>query len=122
MGRPTGNWFENEAAAHGGFDEVELVDLGSPDLPLMNEPHHPVFGQYVHQRPPVTGVRQSPRPTFRVRHARVRLWLQCSADSVPFVNEDRTVTPNDTMLGAATDMLDELVRTNTALQPLRGHR
>lgn len=49
VGRPMADWFAGEATGHGGFDEVEIADLGELDLPLMNEPHHPKLGQYVHQ-------------------------------------------------------------------------
>jgi len=172
VGLPMGHWFEREATEHGGFDEVELVDLGSLDLPLMNEPHHPKLGRYVHQHTrdwsakvssadafvfvmpeynygynaplknaidylhnewhykPVGfvsygGVSAGTRAVQMVKQVvtTLRMTPVFEAVSVPFVNQfvndDRTVTPNDTMLGAAKDMLDELVRTNTALQPLR---
>jgi NAD(P)H-dependent FMN reductase len=49
IGRTIGQWIETEAVAHGGFDEVELVDLAEVNLPFMNEPHHPRLGRYVHQ-------------------------------------------------------------------------
>ncbi len=32
---------------HGGF-EVEVVDLAGVDLPMLDEPQHPRFGQYEH--------------------------------------------------------------------------
>jgi len=38
-----------DALAHGGFDEIELVDLAEVNLPFMNEPHHPRLGKYSHQ-------------------------------------------------------------------------
>ena len=46
------------------------------------------------------------------------------AVSLPFVtqfmdDEDRLV-PNETMMSAATAMLDELVRVTAAMRPLRG--
>jgi NAD(P)H-dependent FMN reductase len=40
-----GRWFEQRARGHGGFD-VEFVDLGELDLPLLDEPNHPRFRQY----------------------------------------------------------------------------
>lgn len=49
IGLPVGKWVEAEAVAHGGFAEVELVDLAEVGLPFMNEPNHPKLGQYVHQ-------------------------------------------------------------------------
>jgi NAD(P)H-dependent FMN reductase len=47
-GRTIGEWVERAARAHGGFD-VELVDLAEVGLPFLDEPHHPILGQYVHQ-------------------------------------------------------------------------
>lgn len=47
VGLPVGWWFAETAAAHGGF-EVEVADLAELALPLMDEPHHPRMGQYVH--------------------------------------------------------------------------
>lgn len=38
-------WVEKMAKAHGGFD-VELLDLGEVNLPLMNEPNHPRLKKY----------------------------------------------------------------------------
>jgi NAD(P)H-dependent FMN reductase len=47
-GEPVAGWFKAQARAHGGF-ELEVVDLRELDLPLMNEPKHPRFGDYEHQ-------------------------------------------------------------------------
>jgi NAD(P)H-dependent FMN reductase len=49
LGLPIGQWVETEAVAHGGFTEVELVDLAAWNLPFMDEPNHPRFAQYTHQ-------------------------------------------------------------------------
>ncbi|MEZ0072090.1 NADPH-dependent FMN reductase [Planotetraspora sp. GP83] len=49
VGLSIGQWIEREARAHGGFSEVELVDLAEVNLPFMNEPNHPRLGQYTHQ-------------------------------------------------------------------------
>jgi NAD(P)H-dependent FMN reductase len=49
IGPTVGRWVEAEARAHGGFAEVELVDLAEVNLPFMNEPHHPRLAQYTHQ-------------------------------------------------------------------------
>jgi NAD(P)H-dependent FMN reductase len=49
VGLKIGQWIESEVVAHGGFDEIELVDLAEVNLPFMNEPNHPRLGQYVHQ-------------------------------------------------------------------------
>lgn len=40
-------WVENMARKHGGFD-VEVLDLGEVNLPLMNEPNHPRLKKYEH--------------------------------------------------------------------------
>jgi NAD(P)H-dependent FMN reductase len=47
-GPAVGEWFRRAAEEHGGFD-VELVDLAEVGLPLLDEPNHPRFGDYVHQ-------------------------------------------------------------------------
>jgi NAD(P)H-dependent FMN reductase len=49
VGLPIGQWVEKEAVAHGGFSEVELVDLAEVNLPFMDEPNHPRLRQYTHQ-------------------------------------------------------------------------
>ena len=40
-------WILEAARAHGNF-EVELLDLGEINLPMMNEPNHPSLKQYEH--------------------------------------------------------------------------
>ena len=45
-GPTVAKWITDLAQQH-GFD-VEMLDLGVIDLPLMNEPMHPVLRQYVH--------------------------------------------------------------------------
>jgi len=45
IGPVIGKWMTEVAAAHGAF-EVELVDLASFDLPLLDEPAHPMMQQY----------------------------------------------------------------------------
>jgi NAD(P)H-dependent FMN reductase len=49
VGLPVGQWVHAEAVAHGGFSEVELIDLAEVNLPFMDEPNHPRFGRYTHQ-------------------------------------------------------------------------
>jgi NAD(P)H-dependent FMN reductase len=49
VGLPIGQWAEAQAVAHGGFAEVELVDLAEVNLPFMDEPNHPRLAQYTHQ-------------------------------------------------------------------------
>lgn len=48
VGAPVARWFHGLAVAHGGFDPVELVDLAAVDLPVYDEPRHPVLQQYEH--------------------------------------------------------------------------
>lgn len=40
-------WIAALARRHGSFN-VEILDLGEINLPLMNEPHHPVQQNYTH--------------------------------------------------------------------------
>jgi NAD(P)H-dependent FMN reductase len=49
VGLKIGQWIESEVVAHGGYDDIELVDLAEVNLPFMNEPNHPRLGQYTHQ-------------------------------------------------------------------------
>ncbi|PVC83703.1 NADPH-dependent FMN reductase [Streptomyces sp. CS090A] len=49
VGPVIGSWTEKLAREHGGFGEVELVDLAEVALPFMNEPLHPRLGRYTHQ-------------------------------------------------------------------------
>jgi len=44
---PVGNWFLEQARAHGRF-AVELVDLLELALPPLDEPEHPRFARYRH--------------------------------------------------------------------------
>lgn len=41
-------WISDAAKAHGNF-EVEFLDLGEINLPLMNEAVHPIMKQYEHE-------------------------------------------------------------------------
>jgi len=47
IGAPIATWFSDIATAQGAFD-VELVDLKEVDLPLFDEPNHPMLADYVH--------------------------------------------------------------------------
>jgi NAD(P)H-dependent FMN reductase len=49
VGPTVARWIDESARTHGGFEEIELVDLAEVNLPFMNEPHHPRLGQYTHQ-------------------------------------------------------------------------
>jgi NAD(P)H-dependent FMN reductase len=48
VGKAVGDWINEAAVAHGGFD-VELIDLAEVNLPLLDEPKHPRLGDYQHQ-------------------------------------------------------------------------
>ena len=48
VGGAIGQWFIDVATTHGGFD-VELVDLLVVNLPLYDEPQHPIHLQYLHE-------------------------------------------------------------------------
>lgn len=45
VGPAVAQWFRDYADRHGGFD-AHLVDLADFDLPIYNEPRHPVMQQY----------------------------------------------------------------------------
>ncbi|MEU1689128.1 NADPH-dependent FMN reductase [Micromonospora sp. NPDC005707] len=49
LGLPVAEWIQAAAVKHGGFDQVELVDLAEWNLPFMNEPNHPRLRRYEHQ-------------------------------------------------------------------------
>jgi NAD(P)H-dependent FMN reductase len=49
IGPKVAAWVEEQARGHGGFEEVELVDLAEVNLPFFDEPHHPRLRTYVHQ-------------------------------------------------------------------------
>jgi NAD(P)H-dependent FMN reductase len=48
IGPGIGAWFNDFAKAHGQFD-AQLVDLADFNLPLYDEPHHPMRRQYEHE-------------------------------------------------------------------------
>ncbi|WP_031068120.1 NADPH-dependent FMN reductase [Streptomyces sp. NRRL WC-3742] len=48
IGLPISQWMAEEARSHGGFDEVELIDLAEINLPFFDEPHHPRLRTYIH--------------------------------------------------------------------------
>ncbi|MFC6083217.1 NADPH-dependent FMN reductase [Sphaerisporangium aureirubrum] len=49
VGLPVTRWIEEAAGTHGGFEEIEVVDLAELGLPFMDEPHHPRLRTYTHQ-------------------------------------------------------------------------
>ena len=48
VGLPVAQWFYEVARQHGGFD-TKLVDLAAFNLPIYDEPKHPVLQQYEHE-------------------------------------------------------------------------
>lgn len=161
-----------EARTHGGFDEIDLIDLAEIALPFMNEPNHPRLGQYTHQHTrdwsarvagvdalvfvmpeynygynaelknaidylhnewlykPVGfvsygGVSAGTRAVQMIKQVVTTLKMTPVFEgvSIPFVrqfiDEEEQVQPNETMLASSKAMLDELVRVEAALRPLR---
>lgn len=49
IGDSVGRWATKMARTHGGFDEVETVDLKEINLPVFHEPNHPLTQQYVYE-------------------------------------------------------------------------
>ncbi|CAI8152719.1 NADPH-dependent FMN reductase [Pseudidiomarina mangrovi] len=47
VGPTVAGWFQQQAAQHGGFSS-QLIDLADYNLPLYNEPKHPMAQQYEH--------------------------------------------------------------------------
>ncbi len=48
LGPSVARWFEGFARQHGGFEPV-LVDLAEFNLPVFDEPKHPLARQYQHE-------------------------------------------------------------------------
>jgi NAD(P)H-dependent FMN reductase len=48
IGPQVAQWFNDFAKTHGKFD-AHLVDLAEFNLPLLDEPHHPMRRQYQHE-------------------------------------------------------------------------
>ncbi|WP_328917406.1 MULTISPECIES: NADPH-dependent FMN reductase [unclassified Streptomyces] len=172
VGLPVAQWFEGEARAHAGFDEIDLIDLAEVALPFMNEPSHPRLGQYTHQHTrdwsarvagvdalvfvmpeynygfnaelknaldylhnewtykPVGfvsygGVAAGARAVQMIKQVVTTLKMTpvFEAVAIPFVhqllNDESVLVANDLMTGAAKAMLDELVRVEATLRPLR---
>jgi NAD(P)H-dependent FMN reductase len=45
LGLPIANWAISEVEKHGDF-EVDIADLALMDLPMLDEPHHPIHRNY----------------------------------------------------------------------------
>jgi len=174
VGLPVAEWFLERALAHGGF-AVEVVDLAQVDLPLFDEPRHPILHDYVHQHTkdwsatieradafvfvmpeynfafnaalknaidylhrewhykPVGfvsygGVAAGTRAVQMLKQVVTALKMAplYEAVNIPFVSqfldEQKRLQPNETLVTAAQTMLDELMRWTAALQTLRGQR
>jgi NAD(P)H-dependent FMN reductase len=48
VGLPVAEWVQRVATEHGGF-EIDLVDLAEVNLPFLDEPKHPLSGEYTKQ-------------------------------------------------------------------------
>ncbi|MGZ4279573.1 MAG: NADPH-dependent FMN reductase [Solirubrobacteraceae bacterium] len=171
VGLPVAHWFTGIAEAHRGFD-VEVSDLAELDLPFMDEPRHPRFGDYQHehtrawsalvsssdafvfvhpeynhgfnaplknaldylhaewQHKPVGfvsygGVAAGTRALQQLKQVVTALKMVplVEAVNIPFVaqfiDDDGAVAANEIMEQATVAMLDELVRVEGALRPLR---
>ena len=81
IGPSIAQWFNEFAAEHGKFDPV-LVDLADFNLPLFDEPEHPVKQNY--------------------RHAHTRAWAESvrSADAFVFVTPEYNYAPPPSLLNA----------------------
>jgi NAD(P)H-dependent FMN reductase len=172
VGLPVGQWFEAEARAHAGFEEIELIDLAEVALPFMNEPDHPRLARYTHQHTrdwsalvagvdafvvvmpeynfgfnaelknaidylhnewkykplgfvSYGGVSAGTRAVQMLKQVVTTLKMTPVFESVaiPFVrqflDDEENVVPNEVMTAASKSMLDELVRVEAALRPLR---
>lgn len=170
VGLPVARWFESVARDHRGFD-VEVTDLAELNLPFMDEPKHPRFGEYEHQHTkdwsatvassdafvfvhpeynygynaPLKnaidylhaewqhkplgfvsygGVAAGTRALQQLKQvvSALKMLPVTEAVNIPFVAQfidDGELRPNDVMQQAAVAMLDELVRVEAALRPLR---
>lgn len=81
IGPSIAQWFNEFAAEHGKFDPV-LVDLADFNLPLFDEPEHPMKQNY--------------------RHAHTRAWAESvqSADAFVFVTAEYNYAPPPSLLNA----------------------
>lgn len=49
VGGMVGEWVSEFASQHSGFDEIELIDLKGLNLPVFDEPKHPMLKEYTHE-------------------------------------------------------------------------
>jgi NAD(P)H-dependent FMN reductase len=81
VGPAVAGWFHEFAASHGGFD-VKLVDLADFNLPVYDEPIHPVQQKY--------------------QHAHTKAWSEsvATADAYVFVTPEYNYTPPPSLVNA----------------------
>jgi NAD(P)H-dependent FMN reductase len=81
IGPVIAQWFNDFAQAHGKFD-AHLVDLADFELPLFDEPHHPMRRQY--------------------QHAHTKKWAASvtAADAFVFVTPEYNYGPPPSLLNA----------------------
>lgn len=81
VGATVARWFHGVAVEHGKFD-AELVDLAAFDLPVYDEPRHPVLQQY--------------------EHAHTKRWAAsvAAADAYVFVTPEYNYGPTPALLNA----------------------
>ncbi|KLK90779.1 NADPH-dependent FMN reductase [Microvirga vignae] len=81
IGPSIANWFNDFAAEHGKFDPV-LVDLADFNLPIFDEPEHPMKQDY--------------------KHAHTRAWAESvsAADAFVFVTPEYNYAPPPALVNA----------------------
>jgi len=82
------DWFKNYAIKDGRF-EVELVDIADINLPLFDEPNHPIQGEYVHD------------------HTKRWSAIADRGDSYVFVMPEYDGTPSSSFINAITYLARE---------------
>ncbi len=170
-GLPIAEWFIGRAKAFGAFD-LDVADLATIDLPLLDEPNHPRLRRYLHQHTkdwseivdaadafvivtpeynygyPATiknaidylhdewkykplgfvsygGIAAGTRAVQQLKQVVTTLKMLPVFESVnipfhsQFIDDEGQLQANEVMEQAADAMLNELVRTEAALRPLR---
>lgn len=81
LGESVGHWFYDFAKSHSHF-EVELVDLAQVNLPMYDEPKHPVMQQY--------------------QNSHTKSWSETvhSADAFVFVTPEYNYSPTPALVNA----------------------
>lgn len=81
VGPTVARWFHDLAMQHGQFD-AELVDLATFNLPVYDEPRHPVLQEYAHE------------------HTKVWARSVAAADAYVFVTPEYNYGPTPALLNA----------------------